>query len=206
VSGDHYSTLGVGKEADEGEIRKAYRSKAQKAHPDKEGGDLEQFKQLQHAYDVLSDEDRRRRYDNGEDVSKRTATIEERASSLLMQLFAQQFETTTDHLDMVLAVKTDIEVRMGELRTQKSKAQAHIRKMLHLQERVHYKGTGRDRFHDLTQQQIDHAKRAMEKMTEEDKVLNRTLLLADEYECEVTKAPPVTTTTDGWRTVTFTDA
>lgn len=60
---DYYETLGVGRNADGPQIKKAYRKLAGKHHPDK-GGDAEQFKKIQEAYDTLSDIDKRREYDN----------------------------------------------------------------------------------------------------------------------------------------------
>lgn len=198
---DHYSTIGVGKDADEDEIRKAYKSKAQKEHPDK-GGDESKFKELQHAYDVLSDSDRRHRYDRGEDVSKRTSTIEEKATSCMMQLFAQQLETTNDTLDMVLAAKTGIDMRISDLQQQVQKASEYIEKMHHLQKRMHYKGAGRDMFKSLTEQRIDKCHESIEKLMEEGKVLERALVLVNEYECEVAAAPIMNTTYTGtttWR-------
>jgi DnaJ family protein A protein 2 len=57
-----YETLGVEKGADDASIKKAYRKLAMKHHPDK-GGDPDIFKQIQHAYDVLSDSDKKRTYD-----------------------------------------------------------------------------------------------------------------------------------------------
>ena len=60
---DHYQTLGVSPQADEKEIKKAYRKLAMKHHPD-QGGDEQQFKQIQAAYSVLSDPDKRAQYDN----------------------------------------------------------------------------------------------------------------------------------------------
>lgn len=57
-----YEILGVAPDADTAAIKKAYRSLAQQNHPDK-GGDVERFKAIQKAYDVLSDEERRATYD-----------------------------------------------------------------------------------------------------------------------------------------------
>ena len=63
---DYYEVLGVSKSADATEIKKAYRKLALKYHPDKNPGDKEaeeKFKEAAEAYDVLSNEDKRRRHD-----------------------------------------------------------------------------------------------------------------------------------------------
>lgn len=57
-----YKVLGVEKTADEATIKKVFRKKALKCHPDR-GGDPEEFKKLQAAYEVLSDADKRKTYD-----------------------------------------------------------------------------------------------------------------------------------------------
>lgn len=59
---DLYNVLGVGRGADETELKKAYKKLALQHHPDK-GGDPEEFKKIQEAHAVLSDSEKRRVYD-----------------------------------------------------------------------------------------------------------------------------------------------
>ncbi len=69
---DHYKTLGVGREASAGEIKAAYRKLALQHHPDRNPGDRaaeERFKELSQAYAVLSDDEKRARYDRLGDVA-----------------------------------------------------------------------------------------------------------------------------------------
>lgn len=63
---DYYEVLGVGRESSDDDIKKAYRKLAHKHHPDKNAGNKEaeeKFKELSEAYEVLSDTEKRKRYD-----------------------------------------------------------------------------------------------------------------------------------------------
>ncbi len=64
---DYYSTLGVGENATDDEIKSVFRKLAMKYHPDRNPGDAtaeEQFKKINEAYSVLSDRQKRNEYDN----------------------------------------------------------------------------------------------------------------------------------------------
>src|SRR2546422_7933173 len=65
-AGDYYAVLGVGRDASEGEVKKAYRKLAMTYHPDRNNGDKaaeEKFKEITEAYEVLSDPAKRATYD-----------------------------------------------------------------------------------------------------------------------------------------------
>jgi curved DNA-binding protein len=67
---DLYSILELSKDCDSKDIVKSYRKLALKYHPDKKNGDIETFKRISSAYEILSDENKRKQYDNLNIVEK----------------------------------------------------------------------------------------------------------------------------------------
>ena len=63
MSKNYYDVLGVSKTATQNEIKKAYRELCKKYHPDKHGGDDTKIKEINEAYSVIGDEQKRKEYD-----------------------------------------------------------------------------------------------------------------------------------------------
>lgn len=94
-----YEALGVNKDATVEEIKKSYRNKSKVHHPDK-GGDSSEFQLITTAYKILTDDEKRKRYDSGasaEDLSSAQNNFEAAVMKILGALF------------MDAAINTDIE-------------------------------------------------------------------------------------------------
>jgi DnaJ-class molecular chaperone len=97
-----YETLGVAKSATADEIKAAYRRLAQKHHPDK-GGDQVKMQEIQRAYDVLSDPEKRARHDAGENTDG--PSLEDQRAIVLAQMFMTLLDQTGDSTDIIADMK-----------------------------------------------------------------------------------------------------
>ena len=94
-----YETLGVPPDASAEEIKTARRRRASKAHPDKGGSD-EEMQRVNHAYEVLSDPERRAQYDRA-GTERALPPIEEEARNLLRALMDSAIESDANIVKLV---------------------------------------------------------------------------------------------------------
>ena len=95
---DLYSTLGVPNDATPAEIKAAYKRKAKETHPDA-GGDAEKFQQVTLAHRILSDDEKRARYDETGKADEDVDTLDSAALSIiggLVEEVVQQIVTRDD--------------------------------------------------------------------------------------------------------------
>lgn len=104
---DLYGVLKVPKDASASDIKKAYKKLAQKHHPDKEEGDKEKFQEIVAAYEVLIDDDRRRRYDETGTVEN-TATDGTKLMREVVALIFKMIDTYDIQYSDIIAAAKDV--------------------------------------------------------------------------------------------------
>jgi len=107
---DYYQILGVDRKADDKTIKSAYRKLARKYHPDVNKGQDARFKEINEAYEVLSDPEKRRRYDTlGPDWQRYT----QQATGQQPGGFTVEYGDAGDFSDFFRTIFGDLGARMG---------------------------------------------------------------------------------------------
>lgn len=174
-----YEILGVGRDADADAIKQAYRSKAQKLHPDKEGGDEAAFKQVKAAYELLSDPVRRERYD-ATGLSD-MPDIDKEAQSGLGDILVQVVDMVdVDHTDIVAAVLAQVRSHMKDVTIKRNDVDKVIKKRERALRRLKSKGT-QDFAQRVLQGSINERKTVWHKLDTAIKILQRMEEMANDY-------------------------
>ncbi len=131
-----YDTLGVKKNASKEDIKKAYRNKAKENHPDKQGGDNEKMTELTHAYDILSNDKKKERYDST--GQEKETPFAERFMGFVNDLFIQIIEKTPDveSDDLIEEFRGHADKILKNIKENRSQSKIKIEKYIKVRERV----------------------------------------------------------------------
>lgn len=180
-----YDDLGVPTDASAADIKSAYRRAAQQHHPDK-GGDPRAFHSIQRAYDVLRDDERRRRYDETGDTGVPQDPMEE-ARALAARAFVQALgQHDVDHDHIIEGLRKGARSEQAKFRRNIIDAEDQIKKLERARRRLkrkdgaaeHLLGGAIDSQIASLRRDIDSAKRMRE-------LGDMILAVLDEYDYEV---------------------
>lgn len=127
---DLYETLGVTRDATNDDIRRAFKRKVRKDHPDVAGGDAERFRALVVARDVLADEARRAKYDATGNVDDPPDAFEANALNLVMASVEHVYRACRNRrldvagVDVMGDVRKHIDGQLGDVQARQGEARA----------------------------------------------------------------------------------
>lgn len=184
-----YEILGVDKRATQGDIKEAYRNKAMENHPDK-GGDTEKFRIIDKAYKILSDNDKRKRYDNGESAESidgiaNVISQEQETLRMVLGIFNAIIENIdVSRQDIFDLMRQSIRANQGNIRSEKAKLENNIKKCETVKKRIKKKGNS-DLFIQFLDGHIKEYNLAINKMDNIIKLGDDGLKLIKECEYDV---------------------
>jgi hypothetical protein len=152
-----YVVLGIPKEATPEQVKKAYRKKAMKSHPDR-GGDVKVFQEVQLAYDVLSDEERRANYDRTGDLGAQAdnsflqvVVILNNTLGACIQECAKGYGKP-EEIDLVDWMRRKVQASLDAIRENKGSCKASIDAIMRAQNRFLVKGEAQNVLEDMLAQ------------------------------------------------------
>lgn len=182
-----YKELGVERSATPEEIKAAYRRRAGKTHPDREGGNAEEFKSVAAAYKLLSSPTRRKAFDEGREDS---AINNDRADMLqrLAELLLAAIDQCPEQVDILKAVRTHVEkdISTGYAKRREFEVRnAKLARALKRIKRRKKKEKGVNILAEMIKASTDGNITAMEKI--DDAIVTMRLILAtlDDYDFEM---------------------
>lgn len=181
----HYETLGVERTASAEDIKRAYRKAASAAHPDRNGGDNSLMQAVNQANDVLSDPERRARYDeSGDDVAP--DSIEQKAMRQLVNFFQLVLEMEGN---MIRLVREHMGHGQQEAEQETQSLQKKVAKLTKRRDKIKVK-SGENLVHMMIDGQVAQANDRIAALGEALEVLDHAKKLLELYVSE--EQDPVT--------------
>ena len=190
-----YDVLGVDKQADAAAIRKAYRGKAKRAHPDG-GGSAESFELVRLAHDCLSDAERRRRYDETGQVDP-TSADNEAAQIMSVAIGAvnavmvsiHQRNGAWENFDILGDATRQIEGQIEQVNIKIREAERNARKLRAVALRFKAKGGKVNKLGPMIDAQAAEQERNVATMQRDKAKLDAARTLLKEHDFEFEKQP-----------------
>ncbi len=191
---DPYETLGVSKDASPADIKRAYRNAAKKAHPDA-GGDPAAFHALQRAHDVLSDAERRARYDETGDMGDTRSPDPNTAALTIIGGLVDELtnqiimDENIEHIDPAARMRNKVTSKIASIREDQEQARNFEKKAVAVRKRFKAK-KGPDYVGQMLDAKVEACKAAVRNADQQIAVYERALELLDDVHFDAAKAGP----------------
>lgn len=174
----HYETLGLQPDATPKDIKRAFRAKSMAAHPDREGGSHEAMAEVNRAYEVLSNPERRAQYDQTGD-DKPQASIRDQATGVLADLFAKALE----HDENVVSVaRRSIEGAREEARARLEMIKRKVAALQSRRDKIRVKDGEVNLAHAIIDGQVVQANNQVQQIERHLEIMAEVRKMLDAYE------------------------
>jgi len=184
---DHYTILGVGRDASPSDVKKAYRRLSRKYHPDVNPDDpnaAEMMAAVNKAYEVLSDPARRAIYDkHGTDFDPAAKSARELMLKKLSEII-DSVDAESDILDMMLRWIREQEERLS---LNRGSAKRDIDRLEKMRKTVRHKSGGGKVIDSIFERKIQRAQDALDSMDHQEEILKAMRPMLEDYECLIPK-------------------
>lgn len=187
---DLYETLGVDKDADKAAIRKAYRRRARETHPDS-GGSAEAFHAIELAHRVLSDDERRKRYDRTGRADD-SAVINGDAAPLSMlaaMIDSLISEPGAIHDDIIGEMRKGLTAAGKDTDKQLAEARQAVARLLKLVGRLKRTGKANGAVEAMFARNVENAQARVDAGIEHRRNIDRAIELLEGYSFEPEERP-----------------
>lgn len=160
---DYYETLGVARDASAEDIKRAYRKRAKELHPDTNpDADPEEMTELNVAYEVLGDEEKRRHYDatGCADDGRKRMEVEVREG--ILTLILQHVQAMEGNGDVMARVTADIVSQLRGAEQNVREGEKVLRALHRAEKKLRYKGTGHDYVRTALEKRIEEIQHKIE--------------------------------------------
>lgn len=182
----HYEVLGVDKSADAAQVKRAYRKRAAEVHPDKKDGDAAEMAEVNQAYEVLSDPERRLLYDStGAD---RARPFDEEVRNVVLSGFADGLNS--DAPDCLAHARNVVEKQLRQIEVSRRDAVNAQKKYTARRGKVTTKGEV-NLFHLLIDRQLEQIAQGIAAMDRDAEKFEAALELLKGYETSERVQPRV---------------
>jgi len=191
---DLYEDLGVSKDATQQEIKKAYKGKAHRHHPDK-GGDSETFHAVAFAYSVLSDPKRREKYDKDGTTEKQKGP-EFHAEKVIHMWINEILEQDTLPRDFVQELVDRVSSGRDQLSKAQNQTNFRIKKFKKLLGRVTSESPGHTIFDNALEKKIRDCEQQLKQIEEQLEISKAMEAIIENYNDTEERDAPVIFTGD----------
>jgi curved DNA-binding protein CbpA len=176
-----YEILGVKVDATDAQIKRAFRKRAKRAHPDM-GGDPEKFREINHAYEVLSDPERRQRYnETGQGGNPAAADAHQKNIGILSGIILQAVQQNPLGCNPIEATRQIITNRIAQIRDTAGKDIEIANRLRHMAENVLRNREGENLISSVLENQANGGQEHAAKLTQEADALGEVLKMLDDY-------------------------